>query len=77
MLMLIRLENNNVQRLGKIGSMRWEIEQYNLVPLTVVQELVHAVGTVAIKQQKLISTSLGLGTVFLKVLDLLIVELII
>ena len=75
--MLIGLENNNIQRLEKMGGMRWETEQYNLVLLTVVQELIYAVGPVAIKQQKPMSTFLGLGTVFLKVLDPLIAELII
>ena len=64
--MLIGLENSNVQRLEKMGGIRWETEQYNLVLLTVVQELIHTVGPVAIKQQKLMSASLGLGTVFLR-----------
>jgi hypothetical protein len=48
---LIRLKDNNIERLEEVCSMRWKAEGDNLMIIAEIDELLRAVGAISVEQK--------------------------
>ena len=68
MVVLQRLEDNNIQRLKQVGKMGWKAEWDDVVLLAILDKLVGVVRAVAIEDQEAIFADRGLLRMAIKVL---------